>query len=142
MKKLVLVLVTLFSITAVSGITASEIPEEPSDQQINRAVEVYNNNTEKVPSFVGSLVGGQDINLQYEDNSYGVKMNNMRIDEVREPFNESTLKVWVEREDIVEVANSTSPRQELRKKLDNGEIRYEERGIVNKIKFSVFRLFL
>jgi hypothetical protein len=142
MKQPFLILITLFLIASVSGITASEIPEDPSDQQIDNFVEVYNNNTEEVPGFVGSVVGGQDINLDYENNSYGIKMNSLRIDEVREPFEQPSLNVWVEKEDVVDVANATSPRQELRQKLDNGEIKYEEKGIVNKLKFSVFRLFL
>lgn len=142
MRKLILIVCILLTVSAASAITASEIPEKPSEQEINRVVEVYNNNTEKVPGFVGNIVGGQDINLDYENETYGIEMKNLEIEEVREPFNKSSLDVWVEKEDIVEVANATSPQKELREKLDEGEIRYEEKGIVNKIKFSVFRLFL
>jgi hypothetical protein len=129
-------------VTAVASISASQIPENPSETEIDRYVTVYNNNTDQIPGFVGSIIGGQKINLNYEEQTYGVDMKNLKIEEVRKPFNKSTLDVWIDRKDVVDVANASSPKQELRDKLNNGEIKYEEKGIVNKVKFSILRLFI
>ena len=142
MKRVFLIISALFLISTVSAITASEIPEDPSDQQIENLVDLYNNNTDQVSGYVRSVVGSQDINLNYENTTYGIELNNLKIEDVNQSFNDSTLDVWVEQEDVVEVANASSPRQELREKISDGDIRYMEKGVLNKIKFSVLRLFL
>ena len=142
MKSVFLIISALFLISTVSAITASEIPEDPSDQQIENLVDLYNNNTDQVSGYVRSVVGSQDINLNYENTTYGIELNNLKIEDVNQSFNDSTLDVWVEQEDVVEVANASSPRQELREKISDGDIRYMEKGVLNKIKFSVLRLFL
>lgn len=142
MRKIISILSILILISAASAITASQIPEDPSDDQIDNYVELYNNNTDQIPSYARSIIGSQDINLNYENTTYGVEMRDLKIEEAGEPLNQSSLDVWLNKEDIVEVANATSPRQELKAKLDNNEIRYEEKGILNKVKFTFLRLFL
>lgn len=141
MKRIVLLLVLtgLFITATAAQISESDVPADPSVYQLQQYAQIYNNNTDKVPGFVRGIVGDQTINLHYENNTYGVEMNNMQIDNVTTSYNESSLEVWVDQKDIVEVANANNSVKKLRTKLDNDEITYKEHGVANKVKFGVIR---
>lgn len=141
MKRIVLLLALtgLFITATAAQISESDVPADPSVHQLQQYAEIYNNNTDKVPGFVRSIVGDQTINLHYENSTYGVEMNDMQVENVTTPYNQSSLEVWVDRKDIVEVANANNSVDELRTKLDNDEITYKEHGVANKVKFGLFR---
>lgn len=141
MKRVTLALVLMIFLTSTAALTIKEpdISVNPSKDEIQNYTEIYNNKTDEIPGLVKTLVGDQNINVHYENNTYGVKMNNMKAENVTEPFNESSLEIWVEKEDILEVMNSTEPREEIESKLKNGDIRYEEHGTANRIRFGLAR---
>ena len=138
MKRLLLIFIIGILMT---GFTAAlSIPgliEDPSKQQLQSYADKYNENIDDVPGFVKTIVGDQKINLHYENFTYGLETEDMKVENVTAPHDNSSLEIWVEKEDIEEIAEANNSKKKLKQKLDNDEIRYEEKGIINKVKFGI-----
>lgn len=143
-KKPALLLAMLFLVSTVTAATATgEIVENNDKAELQKLKNVYNNNTDKVPGAVKSLIGGQRINLHIEDQTYSMEMKKAKIESLEKGELENpSLEVWADQEDVEQLNNSDNPGQELRKKLNNGDIKYKKYGFVNRIRFAVFELFL
>lgn len=118
-----------------------------NQENLEHAKQQYNNNTDQLPGVAKSLIGDQRINIYLNDSgsqeNVSVDMNGAEIDTVdTESIENSTLEVWVEREDIEEIAGSQKPVDDLRQKVNSEEIRYQAHGFVNQIKFGVLEMFL
>ncbi len=141
-KTLVLLAVAaLFTAPAL----AQEIPV--NQENLDYAQKQFNNNTDQLPGVAKSLIGDQRINV-YLNNSgtqeeIGIVMDGTEIDTTdTSRVENATLEVWVQSETIEEIATSQTPAEDLRQKINSGEIRYEVKGFVNQIKFGVLEMFL
>ncbi len=143
MKKSVVLMVVaaLFATPAI----AQEI--QVNEENLEYAKQQYNNNTDQLPGIAKSLIGDQTINVYLNDSgtqeNIGIQMNGTEIETVDTSSNENaTLEVWVQRESVEEIAESQTPAEDLRQKINSEEIRYEVHGLMNKIKFGVLEMFL
>lgn len=138
-----------------SNQTQEEIPQMTANESLNltQFQNFYNQNTEEVPSFVGSLIGDQTIALNLsnieqdtellEEDVIGIETNGKEISDIQwGTYNDTTLKIWINQEDIQQLMESQSPMQELKDMLKNGGIRYETYTITNKVKMTLMEIFL
>jgi len=145
-RSLAIVATALFIVSTASAttiVTPDELAQGLNATQAEVIQESYNDEVEEVPFFVKQIVGDQRINLEYEDRDYRIRMVRAEISTLENgEWDSPSLEVQAEPEDLEEMMNSEEPWDELRQKLNDGEIEYEERGFVNNLKFSVAELFL
>ncbi|MBC5793536.1 MAG: hypothetical protein H8Z69_05920 [Nanohaloarchaea archaeon] len=133
MKKTLPVLAIGLMVVSAAGITVGDTSFDTKELK-NK----YNSNTDQLPSFMSDLIGDQTINLNYENMTFGVEMDGVKINRTSENgFNETTLKVWADSSDVENITNSKEPIKALNNRLKNDEIRYETQGVVNTVKFFV-----
>jgi hypothetical protein len=116
------------------GLAAAEVTQQDLDQ----FREVANSNTDKIPDFVETLVGNQNINIHLEDTNQTVSIQTTGTAVAEASFdswNNPTLVVWTEEATVQELMNSTTPRTDLEQALESGDISYEVNGLVNQLKF-------
>ncbi|MDY6777413.1 MAG: hypothetical protein SVU32_02000 [Candidatus Nanohaloarchaea archaeon] len=129
-----------------------------SDKSLEQLKTLFNRNTDKLPGFLGSLIGGQRINIyiQVENESalterqlemlpknrtLGVDMKGKKIQEFQPGgYEDPTLEIWVSVSDLKKLYRADNPFKKLSDMLKNGEIRYRAHGSGNKAKFFVVRV--
>jgi uncharacterized protein YpmS len=132
-------------------------PPEPSELKLEpvnltQLETQFNKNTDKIPSFVGSLIGDQTIAVNMsnveedrgllKEDVIGIKTEGKEIEEIQwGAFEDTTLKIWIDQEDVNQLMESEKPMQELKKMLKNEDIRYETYTITNKVKMSLMKIF-
>ncbi|MFB6242046.1 MAG: hypothetical protein ABEJ36_04585 [Candidatus Nanosalina sp.] len=133
-------------------------PPEPGELQLEpvnltKLKTQFNKNTDRIPGFVGSLIGDQTIAINLsnvekdrgllKEDVIGIKMDGLKISEIQwGAFNETTLKIWIDQEDVNTLMESNQPLQDLKQMLKNGDIRYETYTFTNKIKMMLMQIFL
>jgi hypothetical protein len=133
-------------------------PPEPSELDVvslnlTELQTQFNSNTDRIPGFVGSLIGDQTIAVNLsnvendrgllEEDVIGVRTDGKEISEIQwGAFNESTLKIWIDQEDVNQLSESKKPMKELKTMLKSGDIRYETYTFSNKVKMTLMKIFL
>lgn len=113
----------------------------------------YNENTARVPEFLGSLIGDQNIAINLsniendqgmlEEDIIGIKTDGKNISDIRwGDYNETTLKIWINQEDVNQLMETDQPLQTLKEMLKNGDVRYETYTLANKVKMTLMQVFL
>ncbi len=113
----------------------------------------YNENTARVPEFLGSLIGDQNIAINLsniendqgmlEEDVIGIKTDGKNISDIQwGEYNETTLKIWINQEDVNQLMEADQPLQTLKEMLKNGDIRYETYTLANKVKMTIMQVFL
>lgn len=113
----------------------------------------YNENTARVPEFLGSLIGDQNIAINLsniendqgmlEEEVIGIKTDGKNISSIQwGEYNETTLKIWINQEDINQLMETDQPLQTLKEMLKNGDVRYETYTLANKVKMTLMQVFL
>ncbi|QGA80528.1 hypothetical protein [Candidatus Nanohalobium constans] len=138
MKRTV-VLLTLLAFSAV--VSAQSVPD--SDSGLQEFKETYNNQTEQVPGFVGDIVGGETVNINFKSNNssetLGAKFSGVEIQNIsRQGFDDYTLEVNVTDGAVSSVVESEKPYKELREQLDEENISYETNSIGAGLKVTIF----
>ncbi|MDY6774406.1 MAG: hypothetical protein SVS85_04360 [Candidatus Nanohaloarchaea archaeon] len=150
MKKVAGLVVLMLAVSMASAETVAlpdSLDVKKDEVDLDRVKKVFNANSDQVPGFVASLVGGQRINLYLEGENYSktvkIDMDGVEMDAIEKgEWGSPSLEVWVSVEDVNRLLASERPLQELRAMLENGEIRYREHGLINSIRFLFLELFL
>lgn len=148
MEKFLLLVCTAFMLASLSaGHTGHESHEAQTPAQLQGVKETVNANTARVPGIVKSVIGGQKANIHLSSNgtekSYRVKVENARVTTLaRGEWDNPSLDVWTDRETVEDIMESNSTAAAFRQKLKSGDIKYEEHGVLNNIKFFFARLLL
>lgn len=137
MKKLLFLTALMFGVGSVSAV---QIPDSEGLEELK---EQYNSQSGEVPSFVGSIVGGERVNFRLETNStnetVGVAFEGKEISNISaEGFEDPTLKVWTEEETITTVLESQDKYSTLEQKLDENEIQYQATTTGSTVKVVIF----
>lgn len=138
MKKTVILLTLLAFATVVS---AQTVPE--SESGLQEFKQAYNNQSSEVPGFVGNIVGGETVNINFQSSeaneTLGAKFNGIEIENISlEGFDDYTLEVNVTEEAISAVSQSEQPYSELRDQLDSENIEYETTSVSAGVKVTIF----
>jgi len=133
------VLVTLV-LLLIGSTAAATIPDSGELEQIKNE---YNQQSSEVPSFVGTIVGGEKVNFKLEANNtnetVGVSFDGVEIANItRDGFDEPTLEVWSDQQTVTTVIESDSKYETLREKLDENEIQYEAKSTKSSIMVTIF----
>jgi len=137
------ILVSLLVFMSI-GVSAQQVEaQEVQTQDIEQAVEVYNSNTDRVPSFMSSLIGDQTINVHIDNKTFGIEMDGKEISRAeKSALEDPTLEVYASTEEVESIASSEEPVKQLNQRLKNGSIEYETKGTVNSAKFFIFEKIL
>lgn len=124
----------------VSSTAAVEIPDSEGLEQLKNE---YNRQSGEVPSFVGSIVGGERVNFRVETNSsnqtVGVAFEGVEISNISaDGFEDPTLKVSTDEETITTVLESEDKYSTLEQKLDENEIQYQATTTGSTVKVIIF----
>ena len=111
-------------------------------KDLEKKVDKYNENVGKVPAIFKKIFANQRVNayISMNDGSeliIGVVIgNNMRITEfTKGGIKNPTLIVRTDEKTVNDIMNSDSPGKDAVKALEDGRIKIEAVGFVNKIKF-------
>jgi hypothetical protein len=142
MKKQILFL-SLFIIFASTATASNHEVIEGFNETANltQIQESINDNQDEIPGFIETIVGGQSINLYFENTSYsygaeldGTKVETLQYQELEDP----TLEVTVEPETLESILTTNqSVFQEIQDALDEGGIEYEAKTAKNSIVFTI-----
>lgn len=145
MKKLTLAFAILITVSGAAAQSFSADDIDPGDLEEYR--EKINQYSDQMPDFLASIIGDQTINVRIDTNSsretVGIKMNGTRVQEVKpEGYENSTLEVNTNKQQIRNITSSENPVQALNTKLKNGDIEYDSEGYVNTIRTFIARQLL
>lgn len=142
-KFLLIAALTLITASATAQTNLSETLESFDNRKIQQEI---NNRSDEVPGIVESVFGNQKANIHIEgelNRSYRLKTSGARVENFSQgSWENPTLEVWTNTSTVEEIINSETPSQKLKQKLENDEIRYREKGLLNKLRFAVVNLFL
>lgn len=113
-----------------------------TQSQIDEYTETYNQQTSEIPAWIGSIIGGEKINIILESNNTTheayVDMDGMKISEARNHTSENaTLEVNADRDAVTAIASSDEPFKELKEKLREESISYETYSTTSKVKITI-----
>lgn len=130
-------------------------PVDPENVELNlsQIQDRYNQRSDQIPPFVGSIIGDQTITVNLsgveqgeallEEDIIGVKTEGVETSDIQwGEYEEPTLKIWITQENIDRLSESSQPSQELKDMLKNKDIRYETYTLGNSIKASLLNLFM
>jgi hypothetical protein len=131
----------------------TEVEQQIKQLNLTTLEQNFNQNTERIPGFVGSLIGDQTIAVNLsgvekgreflEGDTIGIKTQGKEISEIKwGTFNETTLKIWIDQSDIEKLSSSQQPFKAFKKMLKSGEIKYETYTFGNKVKMMLLSFFL
>lgn len=113
----------------------------------------YNQRSDQIPDFVGSIIGDQTITLnlsQMETGSeslkqdiIGIKTNGVKTEDIQwGAFEKETLKIWITEENIETLSEAEEPPKKLKEMMKTDQIRYETYTLGNAVKFGIMELFM
>lgn len=113
----------------------------------------YNQNSDQIPGFVGSIIGDQTITVNLsemetgsemlEEDVIGVKTNGVKTEDLQwGEFEDPTLKIWITQENVETLSEAEDTPQKLKEMMKNDEIRYETYSFGNAVKFGIMELFI
>jgi len=130
-------------------------PVKPVSPELNltQLQERYNQRSDQIPSYVGSIIGDQTITVNLsevngtsemlEEDVIGVKTDGVKTDELKwGEFEHPTLKIWITQENIERLSNAEKPPQELKEMMKDNDLRYETYTLGNSIKMSLMEFLL
>lgn len=135
--------ITFFAILATTA-TAAEYTEEL--EQFNETTELeelqqtINDNRDEIPDFISTIVGGQQINLYFNntDYTYSAKLDGTEIQELSSSeLEEPTLEIWVDPSTLQSVLQSDESFDEIEQAMEQGGIEYETHNWRNSIVFYI-----
>jgi hypothetical protein len=135
MKKLVIT-------AALIILVAPAVSQSLNSTELNQFKETYNNQSSEVPDFVGTIVGGERINMKLERNgtneTVGVAFEGVEISDINASgVEDPTMNIWTDQETVSTVLNSSSKYDTLQEKLEENEIEYETTNLGTSIKVTV-----
>jgi len=135
-KTVVALMILLFAAVAVG----QPVPEGENLEEVKEA---YNNQSSKVPGFVGNIVGGETVNINLKSNqsseTIGAEFKGVEIENIsKSRYKDYTLEVNVTDTAIKTVVESEQPFKELRNQLQSENIEYETRSVSAGIKVKIF----
>ena len=115
----------------------------PEGENLENFKKAYNNQSSEVPDFVGNIVGGETININFKTNTtsetIGAEFEGVKIENIsQDRYEDYTLEVNVTDTAIKSVVNSEQPYKELRNQLQSENIDYETKSISAGIKVKIF----
>lgn len=123
-----------------------------SSIELEALKQVFNDDSERLPSFTSSLIGDQTVLINMsqvddegllEENAIGLKLEGMNITSIQwGEFNETTLEISITQENVEKLMESNDPVHEAGQMLESGELEYKTYTLMNKIKFGLLGLFL
>lgn len=159
--KLKITAVLLFTTFFLSTATAQKedlsvenrVVEEVEALNLTEVEEMFNRNTENIPGFIGSLIGDQTIAVNLsrvdmgekflEKDVIGIEMEGKKVSDLKwGEFEDTTLRVWIDQEDLDKISSSERPFTEFKNLMKNGEIRYETYTLMNRVRMTLASLFL
>jgi hypothetical protein len=137
MKKLIPILAILLLAGSTAAVT---VPDSEGLQELKKE---YNSQSDKVPGFVGDIVGGERVNFRVESGdeniTVGVAFEGVNISELeRGGLENPTLKAWTDNETVTAVMESEDKYSTLQEKLNENEINYEATTVGSSIKVVIF----
>lgn len=135
MKKLALVLSIIFIAGSTAALTQSEL-----DQFKDK----YNNQTSEVPSIVGSIVGGERLNVHVNNSNgtevIGADMDGVEINSLTKGgFENQTMNVYTNEDTVEGILESDDPFDQVTAELDAKNITYDSTTTGGKVKITVFK---
>jgi len=111
----------------------------------------YNQRSDEIPGFVGSVIGDQTITINLseletgsemlEEDIIGVKTNCVKTEDIQwGAFEEPSLKIWITQENVESINNAEDTAQKINQMMKNDEIRYETYTLGNALKFGLMEL--
>ncbi|WP_414837267.1 hypothetical protein ACK3SF_03290 [Candidatus Nanosalina sp. VS9-1] len=114
--------------------------------------QVFNDNSDQLPSFAASLIGDQTVRVNMsgiddegllEENSLSFRTSGRNITEIKwGSYNGTTLEISITQENLERLMESEQPVVEASQMLKNGDIEYETYTFTNSIKFGILEFFL
>ncbi len=146
MERLSILLASLLLLVSAASATSIIPPDELvnlTEDNTDKLKSSYNENMDQIPGIAKKLIGDQRINLYLENQSLRAEMDQARIETLeKDKWEEPSLEIWMDTKDATEILESEEPGKELQQKLKSDDIRYQEHGIVNRLKFAVIGLFI
>jgi len=113
---------------------------------LDEAKDNYNEGAEHLPDFFTKMFGNEVIKLNIERNNgtthtLGIKTDQgiiVAINDVDDPY---TLEVWFSEETFDNLIKSDDQLNEIRKGLNNGDIKYKAFKFSTKIKTGLGKVF-
>ena len=132
--------ITLMILVFVSMAMSQPVPEGENLEQFKQA---YNEQSSEVPGFVGNIVGGETVNVNFKTNNstetIGVVFEGVEIQNISESrYEDYTLEANITETAIESVVKSEQPYEELQDQLQSENIEYESRSVSAGIKVKVF----
>lgn len=140
MKKTILTLAALLFLS----VTAAQVTaiQSANQSELKEFKEVYNNQTDQVPSFVGKIIGGERVNMKLEVNgsneTLGVAFKELKIENItKSGVDNPTMEVWTDQETVSSVIESESKYEAIRQELDEKDIEYGTTTVKAGVKVSI-----
>lgn len=119
---------------------AFEIPDSEGLKEIKGE---YNNQSDKVPGFVSTIVGGEKLNFRVENGTtnetVGIAFEGKEITTIRRGgIKDPTIEAWTDNETLNLVVESDDKYSELQEALNENEINYEANNLGTKVKIVIF----
>ena len=135
LKVLAAALILMFGSAA-----AIEVPDSEGLQQLK---EEYNGQSDNVPGFVSTIVGGEKVNFRIENEStnetVGVAFEGVEITKIEKGgLEDPTLEAWTDQETINTIIESDEKYSELQEALNENDIDYEAKTTESTIKVVIF----
>ena len=123
-----------------------------SSIELEALKKVFNDNSERLPSFTSSLIGDQTVLINMsqvddegllEENTIGLKLEELNITSIQwGEYNSTTLEITITQGNVEKLMESNDPVYEAGQMLETGELEYKTYTLMNKIKFGFLGLFL
>ena len=135
MKKLSCLTAVLLFVGASTAVTQS---------QLDSFKDNYNNQTDKVPSIVGNIVGGERLNVHIDRNGskevVGADMKGLKITNISKGgFEDETMNVYSDENTVETVLGSDAPFDQVKQELNENDITYNSTTTGGKMKITVFK---
>lgn len=127
-------------------LTVASLGMAQTTETLQNAKTSYNNNTDQLPGFLTTIVGGERINVEINESGnvteIGIIMEGVKADKVRKGGVEKpTVKANVNRETIREISESEQPFKNTVDAVKSGEIEYSATTTKSKAKIAVVDFF-
>lgn len=130
MKCRALIVILLVISTPVAAVGEGELEE---------LKEKYNNQTDQVPDFVSNIVGGETVNIEInrstEEETIGIAMEGVKVDEIRKGgYEDNTMIVETDWKTVEKVRESEQPLDQVQKEIESDDIEYKSTTFVGSLK--------
>lgn len=148
MKKiLALFLTIIITVNTATIPVASTTPEKVSltcegneiSSEVDPVIKYYNNNTEKIPSIIKSVLSANTTDFTIKNSSiknYTIQTNsNLEITNIdtEKPTNPDVI-IYTDKSVICEVTRSDNPLNTFQSAYENGYIEIEGQGVINSAR--------